>query len=418
MAGVAGEGFVGFAFGEEATFKGSVAAWTSPRGLRRASSPQAGRAAIAREDALNSKGDRYAATPGMQSFSATVELELCAETLTDLDPLLGLVAGLKQAGGALTLGVGSDEDTAVVSSGTPSAITRVVGSDGKTYYPSVPVFSGGNASLSPKLPPGVTPSDIDNPSALSGACYLYQLGTSQTTFACKFDWRSRPGSTTQRTVHARGCAVTRLSLIFERDRRAYLVLEITGAEYTVTNAADSDISDPAPFTKPTVGFALDFILTRTGAAPAFGGTYRHPKRLQIDFAPPLLTETGAIGLAGGSDGSSLIPGSDTYGYTREPLDVTLTVRQKYDVNLEPDWEQVGSIGTPVPYTGHLVAYPGVPGLAPVANRIVACWSRLVQDSAPQIVADGGGRYQDSVWRVERSLTATAVERYALAFINS
>jgi hypothetical protein len=415
---VAGEFFFGFALAPEGAFKGTPGTWVSPRGLRRTSVPTATREALAREDALNSRGDRYAATPGAQQFTATIELELCAETLTDLDPLLTSVIGTKQAGGSISLGVGSDHDTAVVSSGTPSAIVRAVGSDGKTYYPGVTVFGGGTATLSPSLPTGVSVADIDNPSALAGASYLYQLGDSQNTFALKLDWRSRPTGSTQRTIHAQGCAVTRLSLTFERGRRAYLAIEFTGAQYTVTNAADGDISDPGALSRPIVGFALDLLLARVSDAPELGEGYRHPKRIQIDLAPPLLVETGAQGLAGGSDASSRLAGSDTYGYTREPLDATLTVRAEYDPDLEPDWEQADAVGTPVPYLAHLVAYAGVPGLAPSLTRLVALFPRLVQDAAPTIVVDGGGRYQESTWRVERSLTATALERYALALLNS
>jgi hypothetical protein len=131
------------------------------------------------------------------------------------------------------------------------------------------------------------------------------------------------------------------------------------------------------------------------------------------MAPPIITETGARGLDGGSTTSTVLPGSDTTGYTRDSLLGDLTIRVPYLLAYETAYKAKTAYGL----MG--VMYAGVPGAVITPHRVAIAIRRMVQSGFPQVVEDGSGKYHDLKFRIEQDLTTnTNVERLHLGFVTA
>lgn len=142
------------------------------------------------------------------------------------------------------------------------------------------------------------------------------------------------------------------------------------------------------------------------------------KAFSLEMAPPLIVETGAIGLDGGSSSTSVLPGSDITGYSRDSgFEGFCTVR----VPFHPGYYVQYKAGTVFKLFGAL--YPGIPGNTPSAsipvNRASVYARRTLIATRPRTVEDGNARYMDLDLQIERDTSANAVtERFHFALTNA
>lgn len=411
---VSGEKFSGFAFAPESSWK-TAGSWVNPRGYKAGLVHAADRAAIEREDAFNTYGDRYAATPGMQTFECSVEFDVHSGTYADLVDLFEGAVGSKEAGGALSF-TSSADNFHITHTGTPSSIVRVVDDNGtaQTHYLPVDTNSGGVSALAVGLGTGRVATDIDNPSSLSGGVFKYSLGGAADTFSVEVDWRERPANNTQEVILASGCGITSLQLQFEREKRLAVAVKFKGGHYTESDGPASNISNPSAWTVPFQSWAGDWLLTKS-ATPKVTDTKTRVKKFTCELAAPLLEERGAVGLDGGSTASSVLSGSDLTGFTREPAgQESIVMVVPFDRTYVTDYKA----GTA--YLLWAVLYPGVPAAASLpANRIILFFRRLVMNRRPKVVMDGGYRCHELSFQIERDTTANSVqERYSVGFVNA
>jgi hypothetical protein len=488
--------FKRLAHAKESAWK-TPGAYTNGRALKREGSITAGRTTVPVENAMNSKGDRYAAKPGMQTFEAGMSYYVNSNTYADLKDLIKAALGEEDAGGALTFTATTTNLGCTISAGTASALVKVTGSDGKIYI--VPVDTcvpSTSITYGVSLPVGITTTAISNFSALSGGVFDYALGGAADTFAFDADWAGLPATTQQEHVLALGCAIKSMQLMWARDKFLELKFGVMGAQYSEDGGASANAADPTVFTTPFLAYAGDWIL----AAPAQGtgtgwlvnnvggypagttsivvdtgantllqgdsitfagvsGTYvvtagittgataltfmpglagavadnaaitlvgtptwstaKTPiKAFTLELAPPLIVETGAVGLDGGSNASSVLSGSDITGYTRDAgWEGLCTIRVPFNPGYYAQFK------AQIPFKVLGVMYPGVPGNSPSSaipiNRTSVYGRRLIPVGRPVTVEDGGGRYMDLNYQVERDTTANGVaERFALGFSNA
>jgi hypothetical protein len=408
MPGVSSERFARMAFAKESAWK-TPGTYRNRAGLHNLA-PSFGQEAVENEEHWNGYGDRRPPTPGWQTGEASWSYYVHAATQSDLDELLTGALGEKSAGGALTFDAGgtNDETHVSVSAGTPRALVVVTGDDGIDYICPVVTFAANVATLGQSLPAGVTPTNVRNFSALSGALYNYLLGTSADTFSVELDWSGR-GSTEIVTL-AKGGGITGMGLRFERGQRLALDFSMRFAEYTESAGPSSNISNPSPWSTPFLSFLGDFYLSAAAGTPQYGTTaVTRLKRLGYQFAVPLLDETGSVGLNG--DGS--LPGSDILGYTREPggqdlLEMLLTYPDDGWLDVWEDQTECRLFGVMFPGTRQGAS-------APTKQRISTWHPSMYLAARPEIVVDGGHRCQRLLWQVGRSLTATAASNYHLGF---
>lgn len=411
--------FKRFALATESTFK-TPGAYAAPRGYKKEGTLNHGREGIPIDNALNSKGDRYTPQPGMQSFDCGVNFIINGSTFANFTDVFEAALGLLETDTTLTLNASSTNVGCTISGGTASGIIQVTGSDSKKYLVMAATDSGTALVYWPSLPVGVTTTAIVNLSGTpSGGSFQYQLGGAAGTFAMEFDWSNLPSSTTQDNVLAVGCAIKSCQLMYARDKMLELKLEFIGAQYTETAGASTNTTDPAIPTNNFLGWTGDWFLSSgtpvwgTNSAP--GTDQVRLKALTIEMAPELIVETGAIGLDGGSTAGSVLAGSDITGYTRNAIGTQqVTVRVPYLFAYETGYLNKTAYGI------FGVMYSGVPnGPAISAHRVALGIRRMVQSAKPVVTEDGGGRYHDLTFQIERDTTAnTNVERIQLAFVTA
>lgn len=415
MAGVAAEQFRGFALAPESSFK-TPGAWVNPKAYRSAL-PNPGREQVAWEGDLNSYGDREPGTPGMQTFDFGVDLDFHGGTYTDLVDVLTGILGEEDAGGAMTQGGGGTNDVSNVaySAGDPSAIFRVTDDNGDKWILPGRHTAAASVALDVNLPAGLSAEDIDNPSELQGGCFNYVLGDSADTFSVEFDWRARP---TEIVHRGKGCVFTEAGFLYEEGKRLGLSLKGKAAEWTKAAGPSAVISDPGRATDFFLSRMSDFYLSAQAsnlAADAANGANSRIRKLSFNMAPPVIDERASQGL----NGADALPGTDIYGYTREPIFPEL-LRMTV---LYPDegWYDVYDDQTA--YKLFAIFYPGTPanlaGTAVPSKRIAIYFPELILDEIPKVVTDGGHRCMELAWRPRRRLTTgNNVGLFHLAFFNS
>jgi hypothetical protein len=175
---------------------------------------------------------------------------------------------------------------------------------------------------------------------------------------------------------------------------------VTG-EYVVTAAL---ASNSFSFLPPLAGAVADNAAVSLVGIPTWASTKTPVKKLDVEMAKEVLTETGSNGLDGGSSSTSTLPGSDIKGYTANggyKGDVTVLV--PYD----PKWPTRFKAKVPTRLFG--VMYPGVPnGAALPSNRAVLYIRRLIPVGRPVIVPDGGVKCQQLTFMIERDLTTNTI----------
>lgn len=496
MAALSPEKFYRVSFAPESSFK-VAGTYVHAKGLIASPDIKPGRETVAVDVALNSFGDRVGDAQGKQTYEASVSWFITEDSYTSLKGLLKAALGEEDAGGALTFnGAGTNSATQVAtSSGTPSSVVRVTGDDGKKYICRVDTFNAGTSVLGTPLPTGVTPTDIDNPSALSGGCFDYLLAGGGTngqaeTFTINSDWANNPSTIRQQFVIGKGCAITSCKLVYEQGKLLALMFSFKGAEFLETGGASANISDPGRFTTGFLGWAGDWLFgapsegtganyqinngagyaagiktvavdTGTGTvlvgdtvtfggvsgqyavtAPLASGSFsfepglasavadnaavtliRNPawdhtktavKAIELEMAPPIAEDRGSNGLDGGSNSTSVLPGSDIKGFQRDALDSEITLSVSYDPRYEVYWacQKIHCL--------HGVMYPGTPnGAAIPDNRTFLSIKRIKPTGKPEVYTDGGARYHRLKGKIERDLTTNSIqERIHFGFVNA
>lgn len=410
--------FKRFTLAKESAWK-TPGSYTAPRGYKKEGTLNHGYTTIPIDNALNSKGDRYAPEPNMQTFDCSVSF-INASTFANFTDIFTAALGLLETDTTLTFSSSSTNVGAIISGGGPSGIIQVTGSDNKKYLVMAALFAGGtDITYWPSLPVGITTTALVNLSGTpSGGVFEYALGGNATTFSLEFDWANLPSSTTQNNVLASGCAIKSCQLVWARDKLLELKLEFIGASYTEDAGASANNTDPAVFSNAFLGWTGDWFLSSgtpvwgTNAAP--GTDQVRAKALTIEMAPEVIVETGAQGLDGGSTVSSVLAGSDITGYTRNAIGTQqVTIRVPYNIAYETAFKAKTAYGL------FGVMYSGVGGGVVSAHRVALGIRRMVQSAKPVIVEDGGGRYHDLTFQIERDLTSnTNVERIHLGFVTA
>lgn len=409
--------FKRFALAKESSFK-VPGAYAAPRGYKKDGTLNHGYSVIAIDNALNSFGDRYAPQPNMQSFDCGVSFIVNASTFANFTDILTAALGSLETDTTLTMSTANTNVGVNITGGSASSIIQVTGDDLKKYLVLVSTATGAVIVFWPSLPVGVTATAVVNLSGTpTGGCFSYLLGGAATTFSMEFDWSGLPTSTTQNNVLASGCAIKSCQLVWARDKLLEFKLEFIGASYTEDGGAAVNNTDPAVFTNAFLGWTGDWFLssgTPVWGAGALGTDQVRAKALTIELAPDLIVETGAIGLDGGSTASSVLAGSDITGYTRDAIGTQqVTIRVPYLLAYETAFLAKTAYGL------FGVMYSGVGGTIPSAHKVALGIRRMVQSAKPKIVEDGGGRYHDLTFQIERDLTANSnCERIVLGFVTA
>ena len=392
--------FKRFTLALESSFK-TPGSYTAPRGYKKEGTLNHGYEVIPIDNALNSLGDRYAPAPGMQTFDCSVSFILNATTFSNFTDTFTAALGSLEADTTLTFSATISNTGLTISGGGPSGIIQVTGSDSKKYLTMAALYSGGTTiTYWPSLPVGITTTACVNLSgAPTGGVFQYALGGAASTFAMEFDWSALPSSTTQNVILALGCAIKSCQLIWARDKLLELKLDYIGASYTELGGASANNADPTVPTNTFRGWTGDFFLS--SGTPVWGTDQIRLKALTVELAPDLIVETGSIGLDGGSTAASVLAGSDITGYTRNAIGTQqVTCRVPYLLAYVTAFKAGSAFGL------FGVMYAGVPGgAAASAHRVALAIRRMVISSHPVVVDDGGGRYMDLTFQIERDLTS-------------
>ncbi len=407
------EHFFRGALSKESAFK-TASTYVQFRGLRRGASSTPGRERLPIEAAFHSKGDRYDDIHGAQTYEAKFDLYLHAAWFTDYADVCESVFGSKDTTASPTFSASADNFTVTVTAGgVASAIVKLTGSDSKTYICPVDIDNAGALTLGVGLPTGITATAIVNPGSASGGCFeCGNVGGAPFTFSIETDWSALPTSTTQRNVLASGCAITSFLLNYVRDQPLTVSTTWVGAAYTDDGGAAANISDATAWTAEGPSWTWDYFLS-SAASPKWGDTAPGVKTWSFEYSPPIIIERQAVGLDGGSNGSSVLSGSDIVGYTRDaPCQGMLKIRAKWSSAL------IASFLAQDVHRFFGVGYPGNAGAAPGSKRTSIYFRRCVPVGVPVDVTEDGGRYVDLEFMVERDRTTNGIqERYALARFN-
>ncbi len=413
---VSPEHFFRIAISEETAFK-TASTYVNPRGLKRGSAVSPGRETIAIENSFNSFGDRYAAIPGAQTYTASISWYLTASWYTDLADVFEAALGTKDTTASPTFSSSADNFTVTVSAPSVAAsIMRFVSNEGtpKTYICPVDTDAAGVLTLGVGLPAGSIATACVNPGSVTGAVFEYSLGAAATTFSIESDWSATPSSTTQEVILASGCGITSFQLSYERGGPLTINTVWIGASYTQGGGAAVNTANATAWTAEGPAWQADWFLS-TDTTLHWTDTKAAIKSLVIEMAPPLIIETGSQGLDGGSTASSLLPGSDITGYTRDAaFEGLVTIRVPYnkqymiDFNAQTAFRLFG------------VMYPGVAGGVAIGNiRTALSIRRMIPVGRPTVVVDAGGRYHELTFQIERSTATNSIApSIALARFNS
>lgn len=392
MPGVANPKVRGFGYSHPSSWKGTDGTFFNPS-ARHSVTLNPDREAIARDEDINSFGDLYPDTPGVQLFDAAASFDACQQSYADLKEFfIGALGEEEAAGSAITLGAGPNNDTQFTySAGAPQKIVIVTGSDGKKYPRGIKTDAAGVATYNMKLPPGVTTTAVANPSALAGGIFRYLFGTSARDYMLEFD---RRGQAKQIKYRALGAVISAASIKFERRKRLQWMFGFKAAQWEKNPGAPAfQLADPAVMTTPFLSFCAD-IMIQDLAAPGVAAPITC-KSLAFSFAPELLEETGTSGL----DGSGNVPGSDISGFTRsvnwkDRLKTTLTY---------PDAQYHDDFATWVGVKKQMfvIFYPGAPGKASAVNRQIIWFPEVVLTAEPKLVNADNAEAQELTWNIGR-----------------
>lgn len=332
-----------------------------------------GREMVERDEHLNSFGDRYAATPGVQAGQVGVVFDACQQTYANIKSLFTGALGEEDAGGALTLGGGTSNDSQVsISAGTPSKIIEVTANNGGAavrFLVPVKSFGGAIAVYGIKLPAGYTTvTAVKNLSQLSGGVFNYLQGTAANTFSIEID---RSGDSRQIPYRYQGCAITQAMFRYERRQRLSFGFNFQASKWA-DNPGGLSTADATPMTNAFMSFAGDWRLQdlATPVAPVALTV----KKVEFQFAPAMIPDLGSRGL----DGSFVnLAGSDITGWTRGVYEARVKVTvatpaQAYHTELTSD--------TAKQLFG--VMYPGKPGRAAATPRYAVWLSNLIHTGEP------------------------------------
>jgi hypothetical protein len=354
-----------------------------------------GREMVPRDEHLNSFGDTYPDTPGVQTGQVGVLFDACHQTYADLKNLWIATLGQEDPGGDLTLGGGTNNDSQVsISAGTPGKIVEITANNGgpavrflvpiKNWTPGAP----GTAVYAIKLPAGyVNVTAVKNLSQLAGGVFDYVFGTAADTFSIEVD---RAGASRQIPYRFQGCAITEALFRYELRKRLSFGFTFQASKWA-EDPGGLSIADPAVGTTPFMSFAGDWALNDL-ATPAV----RTPivvKKLEFGFAPKLVVETGSRGL----DGSfANLAGSDITGYTRDEWVGRLKLTFTY-----PDKARHTDLVTDVKKQLFGSLYPGKPGRAAAVNRQALWFHELILTAEPKLVEVDGGEAQEAEFNIGR-----------------
>jgi hypothetical protein len=175
---------------------------------------------------------------------------------------------------------------------------------------------------------------------------------------------------------------------------------VTG-EYVVTAAL---ASNSFSFLPGLAGAVADNAAITVVGKPTWASAKTGIKKLDLEMAKEVLTETKPVGLDGGSSATSTLQGNDISGYTANggyKGDVTVLI--PWDVK----WPTRFKAKTPTRLFG--VMYPGTPkGQAMPNNRAILYIRRLIPVGRPVVVNDGGVKCMQLTFMIERDLTANGV----------
>lgn len=382
----------GFGYSKPTTWKGTDGTFFNPS-ARHSVTCNPEREAVARDEDINSFGDIYPETPGVQLFDAAASFDACAQTFADLDPFFKGALGAKEAAGtAITLGAGPNNDTQFTySAGSPQKIVIVTGNNGTKYPRGLKTDAAGVATYNVKLPPGVTTASVANPSALAGGLFSYLFGTAADHFMLEFD---RRGQANQIKYRAFGAAISAAAIKFERRKRLQWMFGFKAAQWEKNPSSPAmQLADPAVMTTPFLSFCADIIIQDL-AAPGVAAPLTC-KSLSFSFAPELNEDTGSLGI----DANGILSGSDITGFTRgvnwkDRLRVTLT-------NPDPQYHDDFATWLGVKKQAFVIFYPGAPGKASAVNRQFAWFPEVVLAAEPKLVTADNAEAQDLVFNIGR-----------------
>jgi hypothetical protein len=342
------EQFYRVAFAKESSFK-TAGAFTNAKGLLSPVTIAPSRERVKRDDAANSFGDSYADEHGRQQYTANLFYYMTANSYADLRPLLTAALGEEDAGGAITFTATTTNLGCTISAGTPSAIVRATADDGKFYFVPVDTKVGTAVTYGVSLGTGRTTTTIVNLSTLSGGVFDYALGStaggtlSADTFSIESDWATKPLSTDQEVILAKGAVITSAKLNYEKDKLLSFGFGFgMAAEYTEQSGPAVNVADPGVFTVPYLGWAGDWILAfpGTGTAAAYTVTGAHALGLK---SVVLAVGTGTLNI-----GDLITFAGSTIQYV-----VTANLAAPGSVSIEPGLqvalvggEAVSLVGTP------------------------------------------------------------------------
>jgi hypothetical protein len=425
---VSPEHFLRVSFAPESSWK-VAGSYVHARGLKRGSTLTPGRETLPIDNALNVYGDRYAAQPGAQTFEAKLDYFVTANTWTDFQDVFQAALGVESTTASPTFSSSANNTSFVKSAGGFSFWHRLTGSNGSTYYCPNDSVATNTATLGVGLPAATAVTACASPGSSGGAEYhdgdgvtgVGSLGGggngAAPSFTMEFDWsQTAGGSAGQESILVSGCGLTGLSLVYSRDQALQISTSWIGASYDDAEDAAGNVADASSWTAFGPGWTGDWILS-SSATPLWSDTKTAIKSLTCALGRPLIVERGMIGLDGGSTVASVLPGSDITGYTYEAhWQELLTIRVPWSAGYLSPFEAQAA------HKLCGVLYPGVPGGAAISNtrRICLYWRRLVPVGRPVTVVDGGGRYMDLTFQVERATSGASggVGRFALAFFNS
>jgi len=391
MGGVSNPKVRGFGFSKPTTFLGTDGTFVNPA-ARHSVTVNPDREAVERDEDINSYGDVYPATPGVQLFDAAVTFDACQNNYAELKELFIAALGQEDSAGSaitVTLGGGTTDSQFTYSAGSVQKIVIITGSDGLKYPRGIKSDSGTVCVLNAKLPVGVTVVTVANPSALAGGIFRYLFGTEATYFMTEYD---RRGQAKQIKYRGLGCPISMAAIKFDRRKRLGWMFGFKGAAW-VKNPGSMQLADPSVMTIPYLSFACD-VMWQDLAAPVVPNKVTC-KALSFGFAPELIEETGTSGI----DGSGNIPGSDVTGYTRglnwkDNLKLTLTY---------PDGQHQDDFATWVGVKKQLflIFYPGAPGKSSAVNRIIIWFPEVVLTAEPKLTTVDNQEAQEVVLNIGR-----------------
>jgi hypothetical protein len=400
----AAEHFFRIAVAKESSFK-TAGSYTQMRGLKRGSTFTPFRERIPIESAHNSKGDRYAPLLGAQTFECTFEMYLHAAWFTDLTDLFQAAFGVKNVLASPTFVSSATNFQVTTSTIVCPGIVKLTGTDAKTYICPVDTVNAGVNTLGIGMAAAVTATAIVSPGGATGALFeTGNFGGASDTFSIETDWAAFPTSTTQRNLLASGCALKSFQFKYARNAPLTVAMSFMGAAFTDDGGAAANVSDPVAWTAEGPSWTGDFFLT-TLSTIVWTDTKLNIKSFSVEIAPPLVVERGANGLNGGSNGASVLPGSDILGFTRDAgFEGTIKMRVKWDA------PTIISFAAQTPFRFFGVLYPGIPTQTPGTPRTAIYMRRLLPVGVPVDVVEDGGRYMDLEFAIERDRTTNGIQQ--------